>query len=276
MRRLLSAFALAGLASQAPAADLPVLQPPSAYVPAYPVYFRWEGFYVGGQVTGGDSNSDFSHATQAPIAFSLRELALEVQGQPSTWPVLGQGDSRAVGFGAYTGYNLQFDNAIIGWDLSYTRSSFSLFAPSSPLERVLVVNGYTYDTTVSATGSINVQDFATLRARLGWAIDNYMPYATLGLAAGRADITLTTDVRGTQTGPNPSPPPATLTIPFDFPTTISKNSTFLFGYAGGGGLEVAFTPHLTGRIEYEYIQWAPVFQISSHLHMARLGLGYKF
>jgi outer membrane immunogenic protein len=280
MRRLALALGLIGLAGRAFAADYPlppIASEPIAYVPAFPTYFRWQGFYVGGHFTAGDANADFTNSTRPLINFSLRELALEAQAAPSTWPVLGATDTRSVGgLGGYAGYNLQFDNAIIGVELNYTHSAFNAVAPSSPIERVVSAGGNTYDVTLTASGSMSIQDFATLRARLGWSADNFMPYATLGVAAGRADIALTTNVSGTQTGPNPNPPPATLVVPFSFTQSVSKSSAFLFGYAAGTGVDVALTSHLFARAEYEYIQFMPVSQITSHIHVGRAGIGLKF
>jgi outer membrane immunogenic protein len=279
MRRLAVALGLIGLAGRAFAADYPlppIGHEPIAYVPAFPTYFRWEGFYLGGHLTGADANADFTKATTPLIAFSLRELALEAQAAPSAWPVLGATDTRAAGLGGYAGYNFQFDNAIIGIELNYTHSTLNAISPSSPIERVVAANGNTYDVTLTASGSLTIHDFTTLRARLGWATDNFMPYATLGLAAGRADIALSTNVSGTQTGPNPSPPPATLVVPFSFSQSLSKDQAFLFGYAGGAGLDVALTSHLFGRVEYEYIQFSPVSHITSHIHVGRAGIGLKF
>jgi outer membrane immunogenic protein len=269
---------LIGLASRAYAADygLPVLRPSSTFVPASPTYFRWEGPYVGGQLTYGNANADFTTATQQPIAFSLRQTALQAQAMPSTWQVLGPVDTGSAGFGAFAGYNMQWADAIVGLEFNYTHSSFNAIASSSPLERVVGVNGNTYDVFLTASGSMQVQDFATLRARFGWAIDHFMPYVTLGLAGGRADMALSTTVSGTQTGPNPNPPPAILVVPFSFTDGRAKNSAFLLGYAGGAGLEVALTRSVFARAEYEYIQWSPLWQISSHLHMGRVGVGFKF
>jgi opacity protein-like surface antigen len=279
MRRLLIALGLAGLASQALAADLPVLRPSTPYVRAYPTYFRWQEFYVGGQLTGGDAHADFTHSTQQPLALQFRELALQSQVMPSNWQVLGAADASHAGFGAYTGYNLQFDNAILGWDVSYTYSALNVQAPNYPIGRNTgtLSNGHAYNVFLTGSGSMQMHDFATVRGRFGWAVDNVMPYATLGLAVGRADINFSVTCSCQELMTNPGPPPAQIVdADFSFTSTQSKNSAFLFGYAGGAGLEVAFTQNLIGRIEYEYIQWVPVFQITSHLNMGRIGLGYRF
>jgi opacity protein-like surface antigen len=274
MGRLLFALGLAGLASQAFAADLTVLQPPTPYVPAYPTYVRWEGFYVGGQLAAGEANADFTHATQPLLALALRNLTLENEQRPSQWQVLGSGNAKGTGFGAYAGYNLQFDDAVVGWDFSYTHTSFNVQPQSFPIGRLTPVlsNGRQYSLVLSGSGSMPIEDVATLRARLGWVAGYFMPYATLGLAIGRADPAVSVTCLCQEI--NPGPPQSV--IDFSFTQTQARNFAILFGFAGGGGFEVALTRNLIGRLEYEYIQWSPVTQITSHINIGRLGLGYKF
>jgi opacity protein-like surface antigen len=286
MRCLLAALGLIGLLSPAFAADyeLPTLRGSDMFVPASPTYFSWQGFYAGGQLSYSSASADFSQATQPLIAFSLRELALLVQGQPDQWQVLGTQDSGAAGFGGFVGYNMQFDNAIIGLEFNYTHSSsLHLAAPSSPLERVVGVNSLVYDVNLDASGSMRISDFATTRARFGWAIDNFLPYATLGVAVGRADLALSTTVFGTQTNPNvlvpnPNPPPAQIpqVVPFSFSQNKLKYGAYMYGFSGGGGLDFAVTQNIFARGEYEFIQWQRSWQISASMHNFRAGLGVKF
>jgi outer membrane immunogenic protein len=283
MRCLLVAFGLIGLLSPASAADYdpPVFSPPTlrgsdTFVPAYPSYFRWDGFYAGAQVSYTSSTSDFSGATQPLVAFSLRELALLVQGQVDQWPVLGITSTGAVGFGGFVGYNIQWENAIIGVELNYSHSSLDAVAPSSSLGRRVAANGAIYDVDVNASGSLHISDFATTRVRFGWAIDNFMPYATIGFAFGRADMAVSTTVSGIQTGANPNPPPATQVIPFFFPNGEAKMGTYLYGYSLGGGLEVAVSQNIFARADYEFIDFQRLWQIATTMHNVRLGLGVKF
>jgi outer membrane immunogenic protein len=278
MRRLLVAIGLLGLASNAFAADyeLPALRGTTGFLPATPRYFRWEGFYFGGQVTYGSANADFFAATQPLIAFSLRQLVLESVAAPSTWQVLGSSDTTSAGFGGFVGYNMQWDNAVVGLELNYTRSSFTNVAPSSPIGREVTAGGNTYDVTLTASGSMHVQDFVTMRSRGGWAFGNYLPYAMFGVAVGRADLSVSTNVTGTQTGPNPNPPPDTIVVPFSFTNNKSKNQAFIYGYTIGAGLEVALTPNIFVRGEIEHIQWAALWQISSNLNIGRAAVGLKF
>jgi outer membrane immunogenic protein len=280
MRSLFVALGLIGLSFPASAADyglpryepLPGLRGSQTFVPASPVYPRWDGFYVGGQLSYSSGNSDFSAATQPLVAFSLRNTTILDQMTPDQWPVLGTNEPGAAGFGGFLGYNFQWDNAVIGLEFNYTHSALNADAPSSPLARRQNVGNLIEDVAITANGSLHISDFATTRARFGWVIDNFMPYATIGLAFGRADMAVSTDVLVTETDPNTK----LVVDQFDFPQSQSKNQAYLYGFSGGAGLEVAFTPNLFGRGEYEYIQWQRLWQIASGMHNFRLGLGVRF
>src|SRR5258708_37269300 len=147
MRCLLAALGLIGLLSPAVAADyeLPRLRGSETFVPAYPTYFSWQGFYAGGPVSYISASANFSAATQPLIAFSLRQSAVLAVSAPDQWSVLGSRDTGAAGFGGFLGYNIQWDDAIIGFEFNYAHSSLDAVASSSPLARRVVANGLTYD-----------------------------------------------------------------------------------------------------------------------------------
>jgi opacity protein-like surface antigen len=273
MRRLALALGLIGFAGGAFAADYPlppIAHEPIAYVPGFPAYFPWQGFYAGGQLTGANASADFTSSTMPLLALALRELTLENEQNISSWQVLGKGEARAAGFGGFGGYNAQFENAIIGVEFSYTHASnLTVSAPVFPIARRTpqLSNGSVYDVTLTGSGTMQINDFGTLRARFGWVIDNFVPYGTIGLAAARADLAVSVTCQCVQESP---------LVNFPFTQSMTKNDTFLFGYAGGFGVDVALTRNLFGRAEYEYIQFSPVSSITSHIHTGRVGLGLKF
>jgi opacity protein-like surface antigen len=273
MRRLLIAIGLIGMMSDAFAADLddlPMLRGSDTFVPAFPAYPSWEGFYVGGHATYGNANADFSNATQPLAAFSLRNSTLGNEFAPDRWPVLGTADTGAAGLGGFAGYNTQWDNAVIGMEFNYTHSSLNAGASSNPIERIVSTSdGITHHVLLTGSGSMHVEDFASLRARFGWVAGQFMPYAMIGLAVGSTDTNISETIVDVQT--KTGSPPAI----FSDTQTKSKNPLFLYGYSAGLGFDFALTRHIFARVEYEYIQWLPVWQITSHLNMARLGVGVK-
>jgi outer membrane immunogenic protein len=279
MRCLPLALGLIGLAGQAFAADLPEFPPipheQNAYIPAFPSYFHWDGFYIGGQLALGSAHADFSNTTRPLLEVALRVLTLEQEQQPSTWQVLGAGDNVAAGFGGYLGYNVQWDSAIVGVEFNYTHTDFNVVGPSFPIGRLTptLSNGAQYNVNLTASGTMRIDDVATLRARFGWAADNFMPYLTIGLAGGLADVGISVTCACVQLA---NPAANIPQVDFSFTTSNTKSQAFLFGFAAGGGLDVALTARLFARVEYEYIQFAPVSEVVSHINMGRVGLGWRF
>ncbi len=267
MRRLLLALGLIGLASAAAADEfrLPVLRGSDTFVPAPPTFTRWSGFYVGGQWGYGGASVDFSGATRDLVAFSLRELALESEQSPSQWEVLGKTSTSASSYGGFVGVNTQWDDAILGFELNYNRTSFMAVAPLTPLTRATSAGGNAYILTITGNASMRVTDVGTLRGRAGYAMGNFLPYLTAGFAVGRADIARTAVASGTENG-----------FPFSFTETETKNAAFLYGWAVGAGLDVAVTSNLFLRGEAEYVNFAPISGMHATITSARVAAGLKF
>ena len=75
MRWVVCVAVLLALVPRAFAGDYDILRGAQPVGPA--TFTRWSGFYAGGQAGFADVNADFSRATTSPIAFVLRNTALE-------------------------------------------------------------------------------------------------------------------------------------------------------------------------------------------------------
>src|SRR5580692_1735728 len=219
MRRVIYALLAFAFAPSAFADDLSWL---TGAQPAPMNVNGWAGIYIGGQVSYSSAGGDFGNTTQAPLAYQLRELALESEQQVSTWPVLGQANHSAAGFGGFVGYNTQFERLVLGVEANYDQANLSLIAPNSPISRLTSAGGNTYAVTVSGSGSVSDLNFGTLRARAGWALGNFLPYAFGGVAVGHADVNIAATAFGQQNPPttgacvSTSTPPC---VPFSFTST---------------------------------------------------------
>jgi outer membrane immunogenic protein len=286
MRRLFVALALLGFGSGASAGeyeipDLPTLRGSSPFVPAAPTYSRWSGFYVGGHAGYGMAHMDFGGATQSLLAFVLRELALENEQHVSRWKVLDAKDTHSSSFGGFVGFNTQWDDVMLGFDLQYGKSSFSATATASPLSRRTTAGGNVYDVTVTGAASMNIHDWGSARVRGGWILGNFMPFATAGMAVGRADITRSATVVGRE---NPPDPPTTcaadfdppICVPFNYTNAVSKNNAFIYGWTAGLGFDYLLTSNVFVRAEYEYAGFTTVQGIKPSISTARIGAGLKF
>lgn len=253
--------------------DVPTLRGTSPFIPAAPTYTRWAGFYVGGQVGRSSAEMNFAGATKDLVAFLLRETALEEEQHPSNWAALGKQNPSGLSYGAFAGYNVQFSDVIIGLDFHYNRSGFSATAPAEPLRRIVTAGGNTYDITVEGSASMRITDYGAARLRAGWIVNNFLPYGTVGLAVGRADITRSAHVFGQE---NPADPCVGTCSPFDFSTTDVKNAAFVYGWSAGAGMDVLLMPNFFVRGEIEYIWFTKVQGIQAQIGTARVGAGWKF
>jgi outer membrane immunogenic protein len=102
---------------------------------------------------------------------------------------------------------------------------------------------------------------ATFRARGGYAFNRFLIYVTGGGAYGDEIATLS------------------------FPGGSSSASTSKFGWTAGGGVEYAFLPNWSGKVEYLYVDLAngtytlpPVGALSVKFqeNIIRAGINYKF
>jgi outer membrane immunogenic protein len=111
--------------------------------------------------------------------------------------------------------------------------------------------------------SVKIDDFGTIRARLGYTIDRVMLYATGGLAYGRERVIV---------------------------ATVGPTTTKLYdiGWTIGGGLEYGFAPGWSAKVEYLYADLggsrnahaagAALSSMTTDLttNVVRAGLNYKF
>jgi outer membrane immunogenic protein len=137
--------------------------------------------------------------------------------------------------GVQAGYNYQMNQIVLGveadWQLSNLESN--------------IVGG----------GTATVDNFGTVRARVGVAVDRFMPYLTGGYAFGNATVD---------------------------PAGIAAESNFHHGWVIGAGVEYAWTDNLTTKIEGLWLNLAderygnvPV-RAGYEGAVLRAGLNFKF
>src|SRR5262249_40157114 len=235
--------------------DLPTLRASSPFVPAPPTFTRWSGFYAGGQVGYGDAHVEFSRSTQQLLQSVLRELALESEQHVSLWKVLGPGGKSGASLGGFVGYNSQWDDIILGVDLTYSKTSFKAVSP------------------VIADQSPHDSGRQRLRRDGLWFREHENPRLGLGALSrrlGRRQLDALCDSRtrvrppditrsATATGEeNPPDPPQTcatdvtppICVPFTFTKGEEKRNAWLFGWTVGGGLDYLVLPNVFLRAEY--------------------------
>jgi len=214
----------------------------------------------------------------------LRETTLESSDFVSTWPVLGRGNSDAVGYGGFVGYNTQWQDLVVGLEGNYTHTAFATTAHVAPLVgaagRIVSAGGSQYSVNLTGTGQAEITDYASLRTRAGWVVGNLLPYGFAGLVIGRGSHSVNTEVYGQQNSATPAffpcNPAAPTCINYDFSNSAAQTGVLQYGFSVGGGLDWAVTQNIFLRGEFEFVQFAPIENIVTTIYSGRVGAGFKF
>jgi outer membrane immunogenic protein len=240
------------------AADLPVRRavspPPVMAVPG----FNWTGLYIG-------VNAGYGWASPDKTFLGLPDNgAVWVNYNPV---VNGLADPDVNGFigGGQAGYNFHVNSLVYGIeaDLSYANIRGSRSTATTSL------GGTPF--TFSERRELNW--FATVRGRLGWAIDRWLVYATGGLAVGGVKDSTNLSFVGC-------------------PCYLGEASSTKVGWTAGGGLEWAVAGNWSAKAEYLYydlgdvrVTGVPTPAVGTNVtqtdfkttgNIVRAGLNYRF
>jgi len=273
MRRLVVAAMMFGAVTGARAADLPdlpILR--GSYTEGLSrSAVNWQGFYIGGQGGYGSSDESFSGSNQKMLAALLDHNVIE-EMQVSQWNLgLGKQSSRSSAYGAFAGYNWQWDEVVIGVEASYMHGSFggTSSATKALTSGAALSDTFFHSVAVDSSASIAISDMATLRARAAYAWGCFLPYAFAGIAFGNADISRSVTVHDavSATISGPFTPLATLSA------TDAVHNHLVYGYSFGVGTDINLVGGLFMRAEWEYVRFTS--SVDTSINTVRAGLGYN-
>jgi outer membrane immunogenic protein len=246
---LLASMALVGAAA---AADMPVKAPVAPVAPPY----NWSGFYIGLNAGYSWGHQDNDLVT-VPLGVLLFSNSNNLNG------FIG---------GGQIGYNWQVNQWVFGFEADFQGSSQKddgTFAIAASNPCLPVASCPIPGSAISYTDKL--EWFGTVRGRLGFAMDHWLPYVTGGWAYGRGTVS------GTGT-----------TLPAGTVLAFSSSHDYS-GWTVGAGLEWVFANHWSAKAEYLYIDFgsggtvvvntAGTLAIASGKmtdNIARLGVNYKF
>ena len=284
-----AAFAFAGVLP-AFAADYPILRGTSSpSLPPAPMIQEdaspWEGFYLGG--LAGFSSVNFDPRTGAADLArrrALRGTAVENEFQASRALQPSQFSGRGTTFGGFLGYNMQFGEAVLGFEADYMRMNQGGMRSDPSIRTYTTSTGYRETVELDGTTTARLDDLVTLRLRTGYAMGNVMPYLTGGLAMGFGRVTNT--VRVSHSGVDADPTQAPVLPPFGFvpdtsrpivqgPFSNARKNAFMMGFSAGAGVEAMFGG-LIVRGEYLFTRVAAQGGVVIDVNQARVGAGVKF
>jgi outer membrane immunogenic protein len=233
----------------------------------------WDGISLGGTFGYSSMSTDFGNATQSEISYILRNTLLEQEFTPSSWTALPSGSAQSDTWGAFLGYSWQTEQLVLGVDLAYTHvNNLDTSANDTTARIVTTSDSYQHDVNIQSSAYIKLKDYATLRARAGYAFGQFLPYAFIGAAVGRFDYSTSATVTDNITPPAPA-------VPYVFgPTTDSQSKTNAYdaGLEAGLGMDVAVLPNVFVRGEWEFIAFAPLSGIRTNINTVRAGIGVRF
>jgi outer membrane immunogenic protein len=192
--------------------------------PALVPLYNWTGFYVGATAGGAWAHSDYNFGAAGTSTGSF-----------------GIGGGVA---GVTLGYNYQVGSVVFGLEGDINASS---------------MRGGTVCPGGFSRCDAEIPWFGTLRGRVGFAADRFMPYVTGGLAMGRVNAIV--------------------------PEVGSASSTRT-GWTLGAGVETAVARNWTAKAEYLYVDLgrfdcgaacspSPT-TVKYDAHVVRLGVNYRF
>jgi outer membrane immunogenic protein len=233
MKKLLGlVVAAAFLTSPVLAADMPVKYkaPPPPPVPI------WAGFYIGATAGGGWATSSQTDITGVSTKDYRQSGGLA---------------------GGTIGYNWQIQNLVWGAEADI---SWSHVNGSVNLGGLCGAGGGTVCFT-------NMQWFTTERGRMGWAMDNWLVYGTVGVIGANirsGQISCATPLPGAQ---------------------ASCGTPTEWSAVGGVGAEVMLAPHWSAKLEWLYTSFGskqaytvfiPVLTKEANVNIVRAGVNWHF
>jgi len=267
--RLALFAAIEGMASVSAAAAADMQAQAYKALPAV-APFSWTGFYVGGTAGASWTKADPSlSAVNGPVAlyFPADIPGLNAIGSPGL-----SGTSAIVGGKA--GYNRQWGSFVAGveGDISWRHFDKTVATAGSPFLTFSVG-------TAAFTTTVSTNWLATIRPRIGYAVDKALFYATGGVAIG--------DVKYSNSYVGFSP----LGFGSEFETAAVSQTRV--GWTVGAGIDYAITPHWVVSGEYLHVDLGSVstsglvttgntptatFNVSTKLRsdIGRFGIAYKF
>jgi outer membrane immunogenic protein len=280
MRGAALAVLMFATVSCAHAADMPDFLHGSLPGGAAPTV-NWQGFYVGGQYGYGSSDEHFGGSNSSMLGSLIANNVIQEMGVAQWNLQLGGVSQQSSGYGAFAGYNWQWEDVVTGLEMSYLHGSFggTSNATAGPLIGGPLTDNNFHSVAVLSSDSIAITDMATFRARAGYAYGIFLPYAFGGFALGNANISQSvtihdhydpTFIGAAASCSGPTPPLVCAT----YGANNALHNHLIYGYTAGLGIDIKLIGGLFMRAEWEYARF--VDQIEVNMNTVRAGLGYKF
>jgi opacity protein-like surface antigen len=280
--RLACLTALSALAAApALAADFPMLRGTSSpSLPPPPLMEQtspatWDGFYIGGLAGYGSAGFAPRNGASDLAARALRNTVLESTFNASQLIQPGNFSARSQMFGAFTGYNFAFGEAVLGIEADWTHFGKDGSGIDQISRQFTTRAGFQERISMRGGNATKLNDLFTIRGRAGYAMGNVMPYVTAGLALGYGRVSNFVDITTQGQNLDPANPVAIDYGPNTVQLAETRRNSFMAGFAGGAGVEAMFGG-LVLRGEYLYTRLQAQGGVTIDVNQGRVGAGVKF
>ena len=171
---------------------------------------------------------------------------------------MGSAHGNTTGYGAFVGYNSQWDDVVVGFEANYIHDGFRSVT-NSVGPRYLKPTTSPSQSVTNSNATVKLSDFGSLRVRGGYVMGCFLPYLFAGTGFGSQTVDRTVSA-----SPHPLRPG----------TSAASKTKLVFGYSAGAGIDVMLVGGLFVRAEYEYRRVTS--DVESNINTVRAGLGYKF
>jgi outer membrane immunogenic protein len=232
---LLASTILVATVAAADAADAVVEEVPVA------VSYDWTGAYIGAHVGYAWANTNVTELDN----YSFSDLDGDTEFDFDSDGIIG---------GVFGGFNWQSGQFVYGVEADISASDIDNTVDN------------TMNPGTNESFTTNIDWFGTVRGRLGYAVDRFLPYVTGGVAFG--------DIESSYNDPEDS--------------SFAVASETVFGWTIGAGAEYALTDQWSLRAEYLYVDLEDSrgsffagtdeyrYDFDNDLHVVRIGASYGF
>lgn len=234
----------------------------------------WGGFYVGGFAGYSATNSTPGRLAGPSVPTSSYPAAYTAL-MPAATSAFPNASKSGTSFGGFAGINYLWDDVVLGIEADYSAARINATSTVGPVTNQSAATNPQYVLTNTQELKTRVNGWGTLRGRVGYATGMFMPYLTLGIAAGNLDSRARN--YGTWTEYNTT---TGATVASGTYAATGGKSGLAFGTSFGAGIEAQIMPNTFLRAEWQGVQFA---NPSNHRYIkdvmiqtGRVGGGVKF
>jgi opacity protein-like surface antigen len=233
---------------------------------------NWGGVYIGGFY--GYSSGSFNPSSVITAHTAAHVGLIPGAGYLPLGPTPG-GPANRGAFGLFAGYQAQFEDAVVGVEMDYTRLGMDRFGNYQAPDGSQVVGvpsqagpADTYNFTDQRLQTrLRVTDYMTLRLRAGWDLGYFLPFLTAGVVVGRGAENGVYTANTCSTGGCGAVTP----VRYEYHKSVTSA-----GLAYGAGVDMRLAQYFLLRAEYQGVTFARFGSGNVTVHTVRAGVGIKY